>query len=387
MRSWMSITRRELRTIFTDMRVALIMLLGPFFYGLLFGAVYWNGRVREVPTIVIDQDHSQLSRDLAQAVNASDSLKTIGYGKSTQDFAEAARRGEASIGLYIPSHFQRDLKKGHQGEVVVMVDGSNTLIANVGYRAIRTVLATYRVGARQTRLMATGVPRRAVSRQALPVQAEIVALFNPAVNYSTFLLMGLTCIALQQVTMLGAAIALGLDSDPRKRQSLLAISRSPLLVLLGRLTAHLLVMIPLSLIAIYLPFSVFGTSFHGSWLLVLGMTAIFIGVNVLSGFGVAGVCRAPLLATQVLLAVSVPIFILTGFTWPAMAMPVWVQRLGQLLPLTYYADLVRKVSLMGASAEMLKTQITAIIVWVPIAAIWGYWAVRRFVRMSPEETA
>lgn len=61
--------------------------------------------------------------------------------------------------------------------------------------------------------------------------------------------------------------------------------------------------------------------------------------------------------------------------------------LAQLLPLTHYADLVRKVSLMGASAEILKTQITATIVWVPTAAIWGYSAVRRFVRMRPEETA
>lgn len=387
MRSWLKVMLRELKTIFSDQRVAMIMLLGPFFYGLIFGSVYWYGRVSEVPIMVIDQDHSQISRDLALAVDASDSLKISGYGNSTQDFVEAVKRNDAYVCMYIPSNFERDLKKGHQGKVVVMVDGSNTLTANVAYRSMRAVLATYRVGAREKQLMATGIPKSAVYSNAMPIQAEIRPLFNPAYNYSTFLLMGLTCIALQQVTMLGAAIALGLESDRRKRRSLIDISSSPLLILLGKLAAHLLVIVPLSLIAMCLPFSLFGTSFHGSWSLVLGMTAVFIILQVLSGFGVAGFCRTSLLSTQVLLVISVPMFILTGFTWPAMAMPVWVQKIGLVLPLTHYADLVRKVSLMGATTDMLTTQMTAIVTWMPIAAIWAYWGVRRFVRMGSEETA
>jgi len=382
MRQWLSIVLRELKTIFSDARVWLIMLLGPFFYALLFGAVYWNGRVREVPTIIIDQDHSRLSRDLASAINASDSLSVIGYGTSVSDFEQAVKRGRAYTCVYIPSNFERDLKKGHQVKVAVLVDGSNTLIGNVGFRALRTVFATYRVGVRERRLMATGIPRSVVDDNAMPVRAEVRPIFNPAYNYSTFLLMGLTCIALQQVTMLGAAISLGLESDRRKRRSLVQISRSPVKVLLGKLTAHMLITVPLALVAIRVPFSLFGTSFHGSWPLVLWVTALFVTVQVLSGFGIAGLCGTSLLSAQVLLAISVPIFILSGFTWPAMAMPTWLQKVGLSLPITHFADMVRKVSLMGASADMVRRQITAIAVWLPISVIWAYWGVRRFLRLS-----
>jgi len=382
MRGWLSILLRELKTIFSDARVWLIMLLGPFFYGLLFGVVYWNGRVREVPTIIIDQDHSRLSRDLASAINASDSLRVIGYGSSVSDFQEAVKRGRAYTCVYIPSNFQRDLKKGHQARVAVLIDGSNTIIGNVGFRALRSVFATYRLAVREKKLMATGIPKSVVQDNAMPVIAEIRPVFNPAYNYSTFLLMGLTCIALQQVTMLGAAISLGLESDCRKRRSLVHISRSPIRVLLGKLTAHALIMIPLALIAIRVPFSEFGTSFHGSWPLVLWVTALFVTVQVLAGFGIAGLCRTSLLSAQVLLVISVPVFILSGFTWPAMAMPTWLQKISLLLPITHFADVVRKVSLMAAPADMLKRQITAIAVWLPISAVWAYWGVRRFVRMG-----
>lgn len=386
MYSWLKklvqIILRELKTIFSDMRVLLIMLFGPFFYGVIFGVVYSNGRVREVPTLIIDQDNSQISRELTRAIDASDSLKVIGYGKSVSDFEELAKLMSAHTCVYIPSNFQRDLKKGHQGKVVVIIDGSNTLIGNVGFRALRTVFATYRVGVREKRLMANGIPKSTVRDYALPIQAEIRPLFNPAYNYSTFLLIGLTCIALQQVTMLGAAISLGFESDCRKRKSLVEISRSPLQVMLGKLMAHILIMIPLALIAMYLPFSVFGISFHGSWSLVLWIAVLFIIVQVLSGFGIAGMCKTSLFSTQVLLVISVPVFILSGFTWPAMAMPVWIHKLGLILPITYFADMVRKVSLMGASADMLRPQITAILIWLPISILWAYWGIRRFIRMD-----
>lgn len=382
MRSWLRIVLRELKTIFSDARVWLIMLFGPFFYGILFGVVYWNGRVCEVPTIIIDQDHSQFSRDLVSAINASESLRVTGYGNSVSDFEEAVKHGDAYTCVYIPSNFQRDLKKGHQGRVVVIIDGSNTLIGNVGYRALRTVFATYRLGVREKKLMASGIPKSAVQDNAMPIRAEIRPLFNPAYNYSTFLLMGLTCIALQQVTMLGAAISLGLESDYRRRRSLVEISRSPFQVMLGKLTAHVLITIPLALIAIRIPFSLFGTSFHGSWPLVLWVTALFVTVQILSGFGIAGLCRTSLLSAQVLLAVSVPLFILSGFTWPAMAMPAWVQKIGLLLPITHFANMVRKVSLMGASADMLWPEITWIAVWLPVSIIWAYWVIRRFMRLD-----
>lgn len=93
-------------------------------------------------------------------------------------------------------------------------------------------------------------------------------------------------------------------------------------------------------------------------------------------------CRTSLLSAQVLLAMSVPLFILSGFSWPTMAMPTWVQKLGPLLPITHFANMVRKVSLMGATADMLWPKITSIAVWLPVSIIWAYCGIRRFVRLD-----
>lgn len=373
---WCRVFLRELRTIFSDRRVLTLMIGGPFLYALAFGGVYYHGRVRQVPMLVIDQDNSQLSRELVTAALASDSLSLAGYARNADEFMTATRRGTAYLALVIPQHFQRDLQRGHQGQVLVLADASNILICNVAYRSIRVVLSTFRVGARTKRLLAQGIPSGVVLKSAMPIQAQIRPLSNPASNYASFILVGLVCIALQQVTMMGAGICTGLDYEERRRRELLGAGRRPVTVLLGKVAAHAVVMTTLGLVAIYLPFGLFHVSFHGSLPLLLGVTALFIVLQVLAGLGVGAICRSPLFAAHLLLCLSVPFFTVAGVTWPTQAMPHWVQFFSYALPLTHYTQLARKLSLMGALPAYVLPQVLGIIVWLPVATVWAYLGVR-----------
>ena len=107
----------------------------------------------------IDQDNSALSRDLLTAIDASDNLHILRYGETTDDFADAVKRGQVYLCVMIPANFERDLKRGHGARVVVLVDGTNTLVANVTYRSLRTVIATYSAGAQAKHWLRGGFPR------------------------------------------------------------------------------------------------------------------------------------------------------------------------------------------------------------------------------------
>lgn len=52
-------------------------------------------------------------------------------------------------------------------------------------------------------------------------------------------------------------------------------------------------------------------------------------------------------ATQTLMLIAVPSFMLSGYTWPLEAMPTFLQMVAKALPLTYYLDAVRAITLKG----------------------------------------
>lgn len=368
----MKILMDELRLIFTDKRLYIIMVGGPFLYVVLFGLVYVGGRVKEAPIMVVDRDRSSISRDIISLLDASDSLEVAYSANTTDEFRDYSTRGEAAACVEFPQGFGRDIKSGKPGNILVLVDGNNTLTANVVYRAIRTAAGTYRVGVRMKSLMAAGVPKSAVSSSANPIGAEYRPMYNAGSNYNVFILLGLLSIALQQVTMMAAAISAGLNSEYKN----CADNYDNVIHIFGcRTLAHALIMVPLSLLAIALPFAVFSVPFRGSVGQVFAVSSLFVVIQVLTGFGVAGFFRNALESVRFLLCVSVPVFLLSGFTWPQSAMPEWLKPISNALPLTHFAEFLRRAAIVGTDAGVLGERIGVLLIWLPVAAVFGYWGI------------
>jgi ABC-2 type transport system permease protein len=56
-------------------------------------------------------------------------------------------------------------------------------------------------------------------------------------------------------------------------------------------------------------------------------------------------------ATEVLMVVATPAFVLSGFTYPLSQMPEAIQKVAQCLPLTPFLEIYRVVGIMGASPQ------------------------------------
>jgi ABC-2 type transport system permease protein len=369
---------RELRRVFTDRRIVLTMLVGPFLYGLLFGGVYMAGRIRHVPIVIVDQDNSALSRDLTAALLSSENLSLAFYADSTDAFYRAARRDQAYACVVIPENFQRDVVRGAEGKVSLILDGSNILTGNMTSRTISGTIAFYRVGARARRLIASGSPRPEADATALPIRPVIRPLNNPTSNYGFFVLVGLVLIAIQQVTRMGTAISLNLESEESAKgsDSINTIGGGNGLILSAKLAATAVMVLPVACIAIQIPFALFGGPFRGSWTLAYSLLIAFVLMQILIGYGIAGVFRSALASLQFLLFISVPLFMLTGFTWPAYVMPRWLQTISWLIPLTHLLDIFRKMALMGAGFRTLWPHFAIVAAWLPLSALWAYWSLK-----------
>ena len=74
---------------------------------------------------------------------------------------------------------------------------------------------------------------------------------------------------------------------------------------------------------------------------------------------------------------AMPSFVLSGFTWPARAMPAMVRAVGHLLPLTYFVNSFRNIYLAAAPLRYVLTDMLTLGLFTAINLVIAYWAVRR----------
>src|SRR5450830_169273 len=85
----------------------------------------------------------------------------------------------------------------------------------------------------------------------------------------------------------------------------------------------------------------------GSFALLMGMIGLFMLANLAVGFTFSTLTRNQLQALQATFFFFLPSMLLSGFMFPFRGMPVWAQRMGEVLPLTHFLRIVRGILLKG----------------------------------------
>ncbi len=370
--------QREWAILTSDLRLLAIVLLVPIGYTLLLGSIYQPKRVSAIPTWVIDEDNSALSRAVRDGVAYDETFSLVHEGGTIEEFRKANLQGSAFACIVIPKHFEADVKRGHAARLLTLIDGSNMLIANSVLRGAASIGGTFSAGILIKRLSMRGTPSGSALTAAVPVTSETRVWYNPAFDYLDFLLPGLLATVVQQVTLLGVALAFTRERERKLTGDLLQITDSPLEVLLSKGIFYTLINLFTAAVAFTIAVRFFHMSLGGSLGLLAILLTVFIIALVGLGLVVSAVCRDSLFATQVLMLIAVPSFLFSGFTWPQISMSGWVLGLSNALPLTHFVLPLRQIVVQGGNMEAVRSHL----LW-----LWGlagscYAAAYPMVRLS-----
>jgi len=367
---------REIKQLAADPRLLTIILLMPVFYAVLFGTLYQPRRVTKIAAWVIDEDHSPLSRAIRNAVANSETFALVREDGTLGEFHRATQQGDAFACLWIPKSFERDVKHGRPVRLLTLIDGSNMLIANSVLRGATEIGGTYSVGVQMKRLTMRGTPSDYALSAAIPIESATRVWYNPAFNYLDFLLPGLIAAIIQQVTLLAVALAFAREQEQRLVPELLAISSSPLEVLTVKGVVFTLINFLVAAGTFVVTFRFYNITVTGSLPLFLLLLAIFIISLVGMGLLVSVLAKDQLFATQVLMLIAVPSFLLSGFTWPQMSMIPVIRLLSNCLPLTHFVLAMRAIIVQDADITIIRPHLlwlwslAAICYCLAYLAIW-----------------
>lgn len=155
-----------------------------------------------------------------------------------------------------------------------------------------------------------------------------------------FLWPGILATVLQQVLMLGLALSFAAEFENGTFKELVNRSSSTFKLLLVKIIPYLFMSF-----GIWLLYWFFTWWFDIPFYQNLGILTLVAGLFVLSvcflGILVSILIPNQLKATEVLMVVATPSFILSGFTWPLSQMPVWIQYIANAIPLTHFLPIFR----------------------------------------------
>ncbi|HKX15903.1 MAG TPA: ABC transporter permease [Propionibacteriaceae bacterium] len=354
-----AVAGKEVKHLLRDLRILAIVLILPVVQLLLFAyAISFD--VKNVPTVVLDQDNTPASRHYVQTYRSSEFFDVLG---SADDLAQVDRlfdQNRVRIAVIVPSGFARSIDAGEKAQVAVLTDGSEPNSAQLA-RAYATALnATYG----QQVLIAWADRQGLNPARAGSIEPRLRTWYNPEGRSSNFLIPGLMVVIIMIVTVQQTAVTLVREREQgtAEQMTVSPLRRGELMV--GKLLPWTLLAFADMLVIAVISIWVFGLPLRGSagFLAVSSVVFVFAAL----GLGLIISAVAPSLETaniSGLLIAFLPAFLLSGFAFPLDSIPVPLQWLSYAFPGRYMVAITRGVFLKGAGFPEL---------WPQLAALAGY---------------
>jgi drug efflux transport system permease protein len=358
MRRILAQTHKELIQIVRDWRTMILALVLPLILLVLLGNAI-SLSVTDLPIVVQDLDDSPASRELVDSFRASLTLRVTAWSTSRQP-EEALTSNTAHAALIIPTHYGRDIARGANSPVQLIVDASdaNTARLVAGY-ANQIVRAHNRAIAGASR--------------AQPVLAAIRLWYNPGRSSKKFYGPGIFVLALSIFPPLLAALAMAKEEDQKTILQVYVSSIGASEFLLGKILAFMAVAIAEALLMIGLLVTYFGLRFVAD-------PTPFIAATILYAFCVAsfGTMIGSTIPNQaaamqaVALGGFLLVFLLSGLIFPVENIPESLRWISHFVWGRYYIEVVRDAFLQGGGwpAVWYKVVIIGVIGTVFFSLAW-----------------
>jgi ABC-2 type transport system permease protein len=345
-RIW-AVMEKELIQLTRNNVMAMITFVGAISLTVLFGYLYIQQKVTDLPVVIFDRDQTELSRTIIRSFADSEKFKILPLVNSFTAVEQAIKTEHAFLGVVIPPNLQKDIKAGRSTEVGVITNGTNILIMNTVATAANTVISTISAKITMQVMEGGGILQRKAYQALKALSFRSRTWYNPTNSYLLFMLVGLIGVMLQQVTLLAVALSFSKEREEGTWQLLRTSGLSWSEFIWGKFLIYFIIFFLNAVIMYLLGFVWFGVPLRGDALLVLALTVLFLVVLIAIGMAVSITANSTTQAIEISMMIAVPSFLLSGYTWPYLSMPPAVQVLSKLLPLTHFLEAFKSIALLG----------------------------------------
>ncbi|MFD1552563.1 ABC transporter permease [Putridiphycobacter roseus] len=368
MKKYLSLIRIEFKRIFSN-RVLLAIFFGaPILYGILFGYVYQQAKVTDLPIVIIDQDQSPITGKIVDAFEDNETVKVHDVRFSPGNLLEEMPFEQYAAVITIPSNFEADILQKRHPEIRVDLNMANMVNANTASKGIQSVLMTLNAGFEIEGLKKKGLHPLAAKNSYESFKINFNKLFNSSGNYVTFMLPGLLAAIMQQIIFLALALVFARDFEDGYFKTLVKESKFSLYHIALK-SLPFIIMIPFmwAVVGSFIPFFKIDIDIFN--LPMLTLVALLTIASMCIGMLFSIAIPSQLKATELLMVISTPAFVLSGFTWPTSTFPSPITAVAEYIPLTQFLSGFRKIAFYGGDLSSIQKEVSILSIIIGITFV------------------
>jgi len=365
------VARKDLTELFRN-RLGLIMLvLMPIFMMSMVGFIYPSETSISTLSIALaneDEGYNDYPRASAafimmlEQVNTQTDMMVITGASNLSEIRNMIQSGDVEGGIAIPTNFTSSLMTGKQGTVIVVTDQSNPQMSTTLQIVLKEVFEQMgTMLAQQTVQQFPGVNASNSLALVKPYSVQIEGAVPGHSSYFDFVAPGIMAMTVMMSVMTGLPAAISHEKEVGTLDGMMVAPINRLAIIVGKTLAQTARGLLQGSLILILAVVLFGVTIQGSILLVFAL--LLLGVFSFVGFGVVitSFAKDQETAMMIMMTLMFPMMFLSGVFFPIQQMPWFMQSISKALPLTYLADALRKVMVLGAGIPVIAAELAVLI--------------------------
>lgn len=358
-----AVMRKEWLQVVRDWPTLVMILFLPVVELFIF-AYIGNMTVEHISMAVADLSQDARSRAFVSALTVSGFFDVTRYVDSEVEVLRAIDDGVAQAGVVIPPDFAAQVERG-AAQALIILDGSDPFTVQSGYAAANAIAQAHAMTLVLERAGRMGM----AGFGELPIYASTRILYNPNMDTVIFLVPGIAALVLQIQAIGTAVMTVVRERELGTMEQLLVTPARPLEIIIGKMLPGVLVTAGNMAIILGIGVFWFKVPFQGSVWLFAWLSLIFIVSGLGLGLLMSTIARNQRQAQQLTTLLMLITMLLSGVIYTRLTMPPLVQRVGDLIPATYFIRIARGIITKGVGITFLWRDVAVLVVYGLVVVI------------------
>lgn len=332
-----AVVKRECHILTSKTLFLFTTVLFPLFALFFMSSIFGNGMIDKIPVAVVDEDFSEMSREITRLCSAVPEIRVTEVVHNTAEARDKLLAKKIYAYLIIPHDFQNDVMANRKTELVLCY---HYAFLSVGSEVMQGFLKALKIIAVTPIKDITdflGINDTSLETIASPINIISHPLNNPSLNYSEYLSFPYFWVLFQILILLNIAYSFGKDfNDNEIRKSMATADNSFTIMTIGKLIPYILIFSIIGTFANIMIFNILKITTTNNLLGIVTVSILFICATASVALFIFSLYpKLPVIISFISMFGSLGATF-AGVTFPVNAMFPFFEKMASLFPIRHF---------------------------------------------------